>query len=176
LTTVTTPLPDPSYWGPPRWAPDTNLLTERVIQYIVDILITNLSLVPLLVLAMVGLVLDAAVPFYVVLGVLWVVLSYVWSAWVWVFYPHRHHAQTWGMRLEEIEVVDAATLGPPTLGQLAIRWLLLLLIDGSIVGLLLIALTDHNQRVGDMAAKTYVVRVDAAPPTGQAAAAPPVYR
>jgi len=39
-------------------------------------------------------------------------------------------------------------------------WILLLLVDSGLLAVLLVAITDQHQRLGDMAAKTLVVRVD----------------
>jgi len=139
--------------------PDTNLTGPRVWNRVIDALIGLLSLLPpLLILPLAFVVEPAAV--FVLAGVLWFVLTYAWSAWIEIGHPNRNDGATYGMQVMDLKVVDAATLGPPTVGQLALRWLLLLFIDGGLVGLLLIMLTDRHQRLGDMLAKTYVVRED----------------
>jgi uncharacterized RDD family membrane protein YckC len=92
--------------------------------------------------------------------VVWQLLSIAAVFWVEVLRAHRHGGQTYGMSALDLRVVDALTLGPPTMGQLAIRWILFLLVDSGLVAVILIAVTERHQRLGDMAAKTLVVRLD----------------
>ena len=139
--------------------PFTDLTGSRVLQFLLDSLIT-------FAISLVGLV--ALVPGFVagrtslvLLGVVvWLLGYYVASAWVEVFHPHRRDGQTYGMSVLELRVVDEATLGPPTTGQLALRWLMLLLVDGGVIALILMLVTEKHQRVGDLLAKTLVVRAD----------------
>lgn len=144
--------------GAPR--PDTDLTVPRALQYLLDSLIVFvLSLVPLVLLLLPALLFERA--WLAVAAVLvWFVASFAASAWVEVFRAHRHGGQTYGMSTLDLRVVDAATLGEPTRGQLAMRWVLLMLVDGGLLGLILIMVTDEHQRLGDMAAKTLVVRAD----------------
>lgn len=74
-----------------------------------------------------------------------------------VFYAKSHNGQTFGMAKRNMRVVKLDGT-PVTGGDLAIRWLLYILIDASIVGLILVAATEKKQRLGDMAAKTVVVQ------------------
>lgn len=70
--------------------------------------------------------------------------------------------QTLGKRLTGVRVVDAATGGPPSRGQVAIRTVLRI-VDNLpalyLVGLLSVLFTgDRQARLGDLAAKTAVRR------------------
>jgi uncharacterized RDD family membrane protein YckC len=93
--------------------------------------------------------------------------------WIEVFRAHRHGGQTYGMSALDLRVVDQRTFGPPTLKQLAIRWLLLVLVDSGVIAVILVAVTTQHQRLGDMAAKTLVVRVDDPVVAAARAALPP---
>jgi uncharacterized RDD family membrane protein YckC len=139
--------------------PNTDLVGPRCWNYVIDQLISLLAFVPALLVLPLAFVVDPFVVF-VLFFFLYMVFTYAGSAWIEIGHPHRNDGQTYGMQVMDLKVVDAATLGPPTVGQLALRWLLLLFIDGGLVGLLLILLTDRHQRLGDMLAKTYVVRED----------------
>ena len=164
------PPPPEQVWGPvypvggvpPGMAPrpDTDHTGERILQYLLDSLVAlGLSLVPVVLLLVPALVLESAA--LAILALLaFLVASYAAWAWVEIFRAHRHGGQTYGMSTMDLRVVDEATLGEPTLGQLAIRWILLMLVDGGLLGLVLIMVTDRHQRLGDMAAKTLVVRAD----------------
>jgi uncharacterized RDD family membrane protein YckC len=142
-----------------RPVPDTNLAGPRVLQYLLDALISfGLSLIGLL--AFVPAAVAGSTPLLVFGLLVFMAGSYLASAWVEVFHAHRHGGQTYGMAALELRVVDDATLGEPTQGQLALRWLMLLFVDGGLIALVLILVTDKHQRVGDMLAKTLVVRAD----------------
>jgi uncharacterized RDD family membrane protein YckC len=139
--------------------PDTELLKERILQYLIDWLIGLALALPGLVLVVVAVV--AGAPGWAVAAlVFWQLLSMAAVLWIEVGRASRHDGQTYGMSALDIRVVDVATLGPPTRKQLLIRWLLLVLVDSGLLAVLLIAITDQHQRLGDMAAKTLVVRVD----------------
>lgn len=89
------------------------------------------------------------------------------SWWLWVRWPARHAGQTLGMRWLHLQVVGGDG-SPATAGQLALRWLMLL-VDGMFlgaVGLASMLLTPRRQRLGDVVADTVVVRtsdIDGAP-------------
>ncbi|OWY62519.1 hypothetical protein B7486_57980 [cyanobacterium TDX16] len=139
--------------------PDTDLLKERILQYLIDWLVGLGLALPGLVLVVVALVQRA--PGWVLVSLLfWQLLSMAAVLWIEVGRAHRHDGQTYGMSALDIQVVDRDTLVPPTRKQLLIRWLLLILVDSGLVAVLLIAVTQQHQRLGDMAAKTLVVRVD----------------
>ncbi|MQA02049.1 MAG: hypothetical protein GEV07_04775 [Streptosporangiales bacterium] len=74
-----------------------------------------------------------------------------------VFYAKSHNGQTIGMTKKNLRVVKLDG-SPLSGGDLAIRWLLYIVIDAGIVGLILVGATERKQRLGDMAAKTIVVQ------------------
>jgi uncharacterized RDD family membrane protein YckC len=157
------PLPPPGvvpvYQPGGALQPDTDLLKERILQYLIDWLIGLGLAAPGLVLVVVAIV--AGAPGWAIAAlVFWQLLSMAAVLWIEVGRASRHDGQTYGMSVLEIRVVDLATLAPPTRKQLLIRWLLLILVDSGLLAVLLIAITDQHQRLGDMAAKTLVVRVD----------------
>lgn len=73
--------------------------------------------------------------------------------------PLLSNGQTLGMILTKIKIVDAAG-NKPGVGALLIRWILLI-VDGilfGLVGFIIMNSRPDKQRLGDIAAKTYVVR------------------
>jgi uncharacterized RDD family membrane protein YckC len=138
--------------------PDTDLLKERILQYLIDWLIGLGLALPGLLLVVVAIVQRAA-GWLLVSLLVWQLLSMAAVLWIEVGRAHRHDGQTYGMSALDIQVVDRGTLAPPTRKQLLIRWVLLLLVDSGLVAVLLVAVTQQHQRLGDMAAKTLVVRV-----------------
>ncbi|HTI24998.1 MAG TPA: RDD family protein [Kutzneria sp.] len=82
---------------------------------------------------------------------------------VWV--PNRTDGRTPAMRLLGLRIVTEWG-GTPTLGMYAVRWLLMV-VDGfafGLAGLLVMLFSPRHQRVGDLVARTLVVRVTAAAP------------
>ena len=80
-----------------------------------------------------------------------------------LFYPFICEAffngQTIGKRSQKTRVVNADG-SQPGIGQLFLRWLLLMIDEGFFfVGLIAIMLNRKGQRLGDMAAGTYVIRL-----------------
>lgn len=138
---------------------------RRVAQAVLDrLLILGLSLtvVALLVaLALLAIRLGAPVwvvriPPFVVIPAM--VLGYVWTD-LWM--PHRRGGATPAMRLLGLRIVREYDGGQPALRDLVIR-LLLTSVDGlffGLLGVLLIAVTERHQRVGDLVAHTLVIRV-----------------
>jgi uncharacterized RDD family membrane protein YckC len=149
-------------------APDApgsvDVVGSRVGQYIVDVLITA---VPLIVLIILSGVFAAASYDSTVLGLISGVLYFfAWLAAlasgfvVYAWWPSTHGGQTPGMKWLGLKVVREEDGGEPTLGQHALRWLLLI-VDGmaaGIVGLIIMSTSQRKQRLGDMAAHTLVVR------------------
>lgn len=144
--------------------PPTDVVGRRVAQYLLDVLVVSLVTAALVV---VGFALspatlsdatdvsEAAVAL-VVLGV--VLVGVAFGVWYWVFRPASHDGQTLGMAVLGVRVVDERG-GPASKGQLAARWVLLV-VDGQIsglVGLIVMMVSTRNQRVGDMVARTLVV-------------------
>lgn len=72
-----------------------------------------------------------------------------------------NNGQTLGKRLMKLRVVMKDGT-PPSLGAYLLRWLLFI-IDGPLLafpGVLVIIVTKHHQRIGDLAAGTLVIRLD----------------
>jgi uncharacterized RDD family membrane protein YckC len=91
---------------------------------------------------------------------LFVLLAFGGAIWVDVWMPYRNGGATPAMRWLGLRIVTL-TGEPPRLRDYVVRWLLLV-VDGlllGIVGAVLIAVTEHHQRLGDLVARTLVVRV-----------------
>jgi uncharacterized RDD family membrane protein YckC len=122
--------------------------------------------VPLIVLMVLATVLEA-VDYSGVLALVGAVLSFF--AWilalgagflVYAWWPSTHGGQTPGMKWLGLKIIREEDGGEPTLGQNALRWLLLI-VDGiafGLVGLIIMVTSQRKQRLGDMAAHTLVVR------------------
>jgi hypothetical protein len=89
------------------------------------------------------------------------VLSILVYIWYWVIRPHRANGQTFGMQLLGIRIISKDG-GAASIGQLAVRWILLIVDDLVIglVGLFTMLLSRYRQRVGDHVANTLVVRTE----------------
>jgi uncharacterized RDD family membrane protein YckC len=150
--------PQPGYGYPPQGAADpTAVVGARVGQYILDAL---LVIVPLLVLAF-GLAVAAGGSFQLegAAALLFFLVPAVLGWLVHAWWPSTHGGQTPAMGWLKLRIVTAEG-GPPSLGALTVRWLLLV-VDGSffgLVGLVIMSATARHQRLGDIAASTYVVR------------------
>lgn len=138
---------------------DTRVTGRRVIQYIIDYLITAIVASVILwaldrghgagnaVLVAIGVIVDAA-----------------WYFWYWVYRPYRANGQSFGMQLLGLRVISKDG-GPASMVQLLIR-AVLLIVDTffwGLVGLITIVSSRYRQRVGDHAARTLVIRAEAAP-------------
>lgn len=141
----------------------TAVVARRVAQFIIDYLIT-------------AVVIGGALSLFLFAdtdrdggvepnGLFWLItaaciaIALGWSLWVWVFRPVRAGGRSYGMQLLGIHVerVDGQEL---TAGTMALRWLLLIvdsLVSG-LVGLVTMVATERHQRVGDLVARTIVVR------------------
>jgi uncharacterized RDD family membrane protein YckC len=135
-----------------------DVVGTRVGQYIVDGLV---AVVPYVVLAILGGVLSTvssslgAIVFF--LGYIVLLVS---GFAVYAWWPSTHGGQTPGMGWLGLRVVREEDGGEPTLGQHALRWVLLI-VDAAfvgIVGLIIMSTSQRKQRLGDMAAHTLVVR------------------
>ncbi|WP_344967595.1 RDD family protein [Salinactinospora qingdaonensis] len=148
--------------GPALRPPSTQasaVVGRRLTQGFLDLLLS--ALLPLLILAIVPtLPLDA--PFvteglFITLLLTALALMVLAHAWYWVAAPSRWaRGQTTGMRLLGVRVV-ATDGGPVTVGQLALRWLLLPA-DLPFVGLVSMLASTRHQRLGDRVAGTLVIR------------------
>jgi uncharacterized RDD family membrane protein YckC len=132
----------------------TRVTGRRVIQYILDGILS--SIVP----SVLYWALDRGHGGLHVLGVTAAaVLSILCYVWYWVLRPHHANGQTFGMGLLGIRIISKDG-GPAGYAQLVIRWLVLILDDlfAGLVGLFVILLSRHRQRIGDHLARTLVVR------------------
>jgi uncharacterized RDD family membrane protein YckC len=95
-----------------------------------------------------------------VLVAVWLVGMIGGGLWVDVWLPYRNGGATPGMRWLRLRIVTVDGT-PPRLRDYVVRWALLV-VDGvllGIVGAILIAVTDRHQRLGDVVARTLVVKV-----------------
>lgn len=141
----------------------TGVILRRYGQFLVDRLLATLPAVVVLVAGWHEVTrpprAGRAVPSYAVLVAFVLVLLIAnWVVEVWV--PHRWLGGTPGMRLLGLRVVAEESGAAPALRAYTIRWLLMI-VDGylfGLVGAVVIAVSRRHQRVGDMAARTLVVR------------------
>ena len=156
------------YGRPPMGVPgDTEVVGRRVVQYLIDGILS--SLIPLLAwLLLIPLAFTPAEPDgsvrYPLLALISVaVVLLLWAAiyiGYWVVWPAKSGGQTIGMRLLGVRVVRSDTGAQPSMAQHFVRWILLI-VDGicaGLVGLVIMLVSDRRQRLGDMAAGTLVVR------------------
>ncbi len=154
----------PGYGVAPGAQGSVDVVGTRVGQYIVDAII---AAVPLIVLLILSGVLAAASGDSTVLALIGgVIYFFAWIAAlvsgfaVYAWWPSTHGGQTPGMAWLGLKIVREEDGGEPTLGQHALRWLLLI-VDGmaaGIVGLIIMSTSQRKQRLGDMAAHTLVIR------------------
>ena len=144
----------------------TDVVGSRVGQYIVDALLTAVPpFVVLFIVIGIGSAAASGSPdtAFTIIGIGYVVtliLSAVGGFVVYAYWPSTHQGQTPGMKWLNLRIVREEDGGVPTLGQCVVRWLLFV-VDGlfaGIVGLIVMSTSARHQRVGDMAAKTLVVR------------------
>ncbi len=153
--------PGPQYGsGPPAGfvspvpVDETRVTGRRVVQFIIDSFLA--SIIPYILYW----ALDRGTGGVRVLGIIAAaVLSVLFCIWYWVFRPHGANGQTFGMQWLGLRIISKDG-GQANLGQLAIRWILLIIDDlfAGLVGLITMLCSQYRQRVGDHAAKTVVVR------------------
>jgi uncharacterized RDD family membrane protein YckC len=141
-----------------------DVVGSRVGQYIVDALLAAVPLIVLLILS--GVLAAASYDSTVLALISGIVYFFAWLGAlasgfaVYAWWPSTHGGQTPGMKWLGLKVVREEDGGEPTLGQHALRWLLLI-VDGMVaglVGLVIMSTSERKQRLGDMAAHTLVVR------------------
>ena len=161
--------PQPPGYGPaagagvaPGAPGSTEVVGLRVGQYLLDAVCI---VVPLLVVAIVGgflgAMIDGGVGFVSLLVnlVVWVI-AIGGSFGVYAWWPSTHGGQTPAMGWLGLRIVRESDGGVPSLGECALRWVLLI-VDGAfagIVGLIIMSTSQRKQRLGDMAAHTLVVK------------------
>ncbi|MFC4561172.1 RDD family protein [Nocardiopsis mangrovi] len=142
---------------------DTDVVARRVVQYVIDAVLSSILpwLSALLFLLLPtrydGSVDDPGLTAAVSLSV--VVLAIVIYVGYWVVVPAKWNGQTVGMKVMGVRVVNADG-GEADMVQMLVRWILLV-VDGlvaGLVGLVAMLVTDRHQRLGDMAARTLVIR------------------
>lgn len=160
------PYPGQPYGYPPLGvAPHdpTGAVGTRVGQYLVDALLVAVPVIVLVVgfasLAPVATPDSGVLPLVITLVLFLLGMAAGWLVFVW--WPSTHGGQTPAMGWLNLRIVTEQG-GPPSLGALSVRWLLLA-VDGQafgLVGLVVMLTTARHQRLGDMAAQTLVVRAD----------------
>jgi uncharacterized RDD family membrane protein YckC len=138
---------------------DTRVTGRRIVQYIIDYLITGI------VASVIAWALDrgsGAGPAVLVLVA--VVLSAAWYFWYWAYRPYRANGQSFGMQALGLRIISKDGSRASIL-QLFIRGILLI-VDTflfGLVGLVTMLCSRYRQRVGDHAARTVVVRAQVQP-------------
>jgi len=147
----------------PTLAPRTDVVGRRVAQFAIDYLLTALVSAGALVLFLLADTdpdggVNADGRFWIITA-LYLTVAVGWSLWMWIVRPLRNGGQTYGMTMLglRIERIDRS---PLTAGPLFGRTILLIvdLFASGLVGLITMLLTRNHQRVGDIAARTIVVR------------------
>lgn len=132
-------------------------MLRRCVQGLVDRLIVFVPMLALLIVLMVGVLRDRSLA--VLLAIVFLVGLFLGNLLVDVWVPYRTGGRTPGMRLLGLRIVTEWG-GTPTLGAYVLRWLLRA-VDSfalGLVGLLTMIFSRRHQRVGDMVARTLVVR------------------
>jgi uncharacterized RDD family membrane protein YckC len=142
---------------------DTNVVPARCAQWLIDRLVIGVPAVVLL-LVLVLAVLGHPSLFFLPPTVFLVVLllgNLVIEIWV----PYRNGGRTPGMRVLGLRIVTEWG-GTPTLGAYLLRTVLQA-VDGfafGLTGLFVMIISPRHQRVGDLVARTLVVRLSADEP------------
>ncbi|GAA3432874.1 RDD family protein [Kutzneria kofuensis] len=138
----------------------TRVVPRRCVQWLLDRLLVSVPAFALLVVLVITLWGHRSLlflpPTAFIVGLL--VGNLLIDVWV----PHRTGGRTPAMRWLGLRIVTEWG-GTPTLGSYALRWLLQV-VDGfafGLAGLLVMILSPRHQRVGDLVARTLVVRVSA---------------
>jgi uncharacterized RDD family membrane protein YckC len=127
---------------------------RRYAQYAVDKAV--LVAATLAVFAGTDVVFESSWPQWLVV----VPLELAGDMWMQVWFPHRNGGATPGMRLLGLRIVTQEGKTPDLRGYV-VRWLLFT-VDGlfsGVLGAILIAVTEKRQRLGDIVARTLVVRI-----------------
>lgn len=139
-------------------------MPRRCVQWVLDRLIVGVPAVVLLVALTIILIGHRSLLFLPPTVFVVVLLGGNLAIDVWV--PYRTGGRTPGMRVMGLRIVTEWG-GTPRLGMYALRWLLQA-VDGfffGLTGLLVMIFSPRHQRVGDLVARTLVVRVTADAPS-----------
>jgi uncharacterized RDD family membrane protein YckC len=135
----------------------TRVTGRRVANHLIDVVVFN----ALLVAGFLAIVFLPGYP-YDFWPILWPVLFFVWIPLIWVVLwaavPYRFHG-TLGMLVIGLRIVDQTESDQVGFGNQLVRGLLFVADApvAGLVGLIVMLNNDARQRVGDMAAKTYVI-------------------
>ena len=142
----------------------TNVVGRRFVQFAIDRLLLVVGGMVLLAVSLLLALfaLRSGWPRFVFYlpFVLLLLLTLAGGLWIDVWLPYRNGGATPAMRWLGLRIVTL-TGEPPRLRDYLVRWLLLV-VDGlllGIVGAVLMVRTEHHQRLGDIVARTLVVRV-----------------
>jgi uncharacterized RDD family membrane protein YckC len=141
-------------------ADETRVVGRRCLQWLLDRLIIAVPAFLLLVGLMIAVLGDR--PLWFLPPTVFLVTLLVGGLTVDVWVPHRTGGRTPAMRLLGLRIVTEWG-SVPSLGAYALRWLLQV-VDGfafGLAGLVVMAVSPRHQRVGDLVARTLVVRISA---------------
>jgi uncharacterized RDD family membrane protein YckC len=133
---------------------ETRVTGRRVIQYIVDYIIT--AVVASFIVWVFNRSTGAANAILLLIGA---VLAAAWYFWYWVYRPYQANGQSFGMQIFGLRIISLNG-GRASMMQLFVRGILLIVdtLLWGLVGFITIICSRYRQRVGDHAAKTLVVR------------------
>jgi uncharacterized RDD family membrane protein YckC len=133
---------------------ETRVTGRRVIQYPLDVILS--SVIPAVLYW--ALRREHGEEYVVSISVAGFV-SLICYAWYWIIVPDQTGGQTFGMQLLRVRVISKDG-GPADVAQLVMRLLVLVFDDllAGLVGLVVMLLSRHRQRLGDHLARTLVVR------------------
>ena len=98
----------------------------------------------------------AGLPFFVLAGGLGMFVGSAVAGFYLLFQDGMAGGRSWGKKIAGTRVIDAVTGEPCSIGQSLVRNLLLAVLN---IFDWIFIFGDTRQRIGDMVAKTYVVRV-----------------
>jgi uncharacterized RDD family membrane protein YckC len=149
--------------------PATRVTGRRIVQYLIDSFLVGI--IP----GLVSIPFDSSNSTFVhALGAIVAFCVFVLVGFLyWAVFTHAQNGQTLGMRLLRVRVISMSG-GPASTGQLAIRWLGLILDSipytwpfTGLVGYIVILFSRDRQRIGDHLARTLVVAVEMIPGGGE---------
>jgi uncharacterized RDD family membrane protein YckC len=130
-------------------------LGERIAARAIDL---GLFLVSYFIIFLIGISISSFISRYVMIGLM------IFFAVIFVFYnlvtEIFMNGQSIGKRMLKIKVISVDG-SQPTIGQYIIRWLFRLVdfwMTGQVLGLIVIAVSENKQRIGDLIAKTTVIK------------------
>ncbi|WP_043724213.1 RDD family protein [Kutzneria sp. 744] len=141
----------------------TRVVGRRCVQWLLDRLLVAVPALALLIGSVIAISGNRSLVF--VPATVFLVALLVGNLVVDVWVPNHTGGRTPAMRLLGLRIITEWG-GAPTLGTYAIRWLLQV-VDGfafGLAGLLVMLFSPRHQRVGDLVARTLVVRVTADAP------------